>query len=314
MVSSSQQKLLIFKINFLFWKDVGCIKKLPKYRALKSTEHFCISFIQPPLILTSCIWLQGYSVAQSCLTLCTSWTAAYQAPLSRQEYWSGLLFPTLGGLPDPGIELASLVTPALAGRFFTTVPPGKPYEITYVRTKTSTWAFIIHLLLTKLQTLYRTCFSTSGLLRPRSQSRLLCCIYSPYLFGLLLAVSFFSLPSCFTALIILKSAGQGFCWKLIWAHRISSPWLDWGYPVWEEDGRAGVPSTSFHTRGPWCPHDITEDVNFDHLGKGLSAKFIHSQIIISTFPCSLICKQITKPSPHSWGGNSPPEWKFLRSS
>ena len=56
--------------------------------------------------------------------------AAQQAPLSlgfsRQEYWSGLPFPSPGNLPDPGIKPASLVSPALAGRFFTTVPPGKP--------------------------------------------------------------------------------------------------------------------------------------------------------------------------------------------
>ena len=42
-----------------------------------------------------------------------SWTAAHQAPLcmgfSRQEYWSGLLFPTPGDLPNPGIQLASPV-------------------------------------------------------------------------------------------------------------------------------------------------------------------------------------------------------------
>ena len=43
----------------------------------------------------------------------------------RQEYWSGLPFPPLGDLPDPGTKLAS---PALAGRFFTTEPPGKPRE------------------------------------------------------------------------------------------------------------------------------------------------------------------------------------------
>ena len=42
---------------------------------------------------------------------------------SRQEYWSGLLFPPPGDLPDPGIELAS---PALAGGFFTSEPSGKP--------------------------------------------------------------------------------------------------------------------------------------------------------------------------------------------
>ena len=44
---------------------------------------------------------------------------------SRQEYWSGLPFPPLGDLPDPGIEPMSPVSPALAGDFFTTEPPGK---------------------------------------------------------------------------------------------------------------------------------------------------------------------------------------------
>ena len=42
----------------------------------------------------------------------------------RQEYWSGLPFPPPGDLSDPGIEPAS---PTLAGGFFTTEPPGKPY-------------------------------------------------------------------------------------------------------------------------------------------------------------------------------------------
>ena len=39
---------------------------------------------------------------------------------SRQEYWSGLPFPTPVGLPNPGIEYASLMFPVLAGGFFTT--------------------------------------------------------------------------------------------------------------------------------------------------------------------------------------------------
>ena len=55
------------------------------------------------------------------------WTAAYQAPLSmgfsRQEYWSGLPFPSPGNLPNPGIKPPS---PALPGRFFTSEPPEKP--------------------------------------------------------------------------------------------------------------------------------------------------------------------------------------------
>ena len=55
----------------------------------------------------------------------TPGTVACQAPLSmgfpRQEYCSGLLFPSPGNLPDPRIELMS---PALAGRFFTSQSPG----------------------------------------------------------------------------------------------------------------------------------------------------------------------------------------------
>ena len=60
-------------------------------------------------------------------------TVAQQAPLSmgfsRQESWGGLPFPPAGDLPDPGIEPASLVFPALAGELFTTEPPGNPYKL-----------------------------------------------------------------------------------------------------------------------------------------------------------------------------------------
>ena len=50
---------------------------------------------------------------------------------SRQEYWSGLLFRSPGDLPDPGIRPTF---PALAGRFFTTEPLGKPSQVyTYLQ-------------------------------------------------------------------------------------------------------------------------------------------------------------------------------------
>ena len=53
----------------------------------------------------------------------TPWTVTLQASLSmgfsRQEYWSGLPCPPPGDLPNPGIELESLISPALAGEFFT---------------------------------------------------------------------------------------------------------------------------------------------------------------------------------------------------
>ena len=61
---------------------------------------------------------------QSCPTLCDTMDLAHQAPLSkgfsRQEYWRGLPCPPSGDLPDPGIEPTSLISPALAGGFFTT--------------------------------------------------------------------------------------------------------------------------------------------------------------------------------------------------
>ena len=58
----------------------------------------------------------------------TTWTVAHRAPLSmefsRQEYWSGLPFPSPRDLPNPGIEPVSSATLALAGQFFTTAAPG----------------------------------------------------------------------------------------------------------------------------------------------------------------------------------------------
>ena len=65
----------------------------------------------------------------------TPWTVARQAALSmefsRQEYWSGVPFPPSGDLPDPRIEPVSSASPALAGSFFTTAPPGKQLNVFY---------------------------------------------------------------------------------------------------------------------------------------------------------------------------------------
>ena len=73
------------------------------------------------------------SVAQSCLTLCDSINCRPQVLLSmefsKQEYWSRLPLPSPEGLSHLGIEPASFVFPALAGRFFTTAPPGKPMHV-----------------------------------------------------------------------------------------------------------------------------------------------------------------------------------------
>ena len=60
----------------------------------------------------------------------TPWTVAHQAPqsmgFSRQEYWSGLSFPSPGDLPNPGIEPGS---PALQADALPSEPPGKPFSI-----------------------------------------------------------------------------------------------------------------------------------------------------------------------------------------
>ena len=86
------------------------------------------------LVNSTAQWSQGsrlgcvhvYSVTQSCLTL-QPHPLACQASLSmgfsRQEYWSGLPFPPLADLPNPGIKPTS---PALAGGFFTIEPLEKP--------------------------------------------------------------------------------------------------------------------------------------------------------------------------------------------
>ena len=81
---------------------------------------------------------EPYKILCCCADLCPNlwphgpWPARLLCPwrFSRQEYWSGLPFPPPGDIPDPGIKP---VSPALAGRFFTTEPPRKPilYIILY---------------------------------------------------------------------------------------------------------------------------------------------------------------------------------------
>ena len=63
---------------------------------------------------------------------------------SRQEYWPGLPFPSPGDLLDPGMETASLMSPALADRFFTTSATWKatlpePFSLSYITNLTGIW-------------------------------------------------------------------------------------------------------------------------------------------------------------------------------
>ena len=93
-------------------------------------QIWCNKILLSDLCVCSCVCACARTHAQSCATLCDPMDYSLLAPLSmeisREEYQSGLPFPTLGDPPDPGIEPASLGSPALAGRFFTTVPPGEP--------------------------------------------------------------------------------------------------------------------------------------------------------------------------------------------
>ena len=67
-----------------------------------------------------------------CNSFAILWTVARQTPLSmgfpRQRFWNGLPFSPPGDLSDPGVKPMSPAAPALAGRFFTTESPGKPYD------------------------------------------------------------------------------------------------------------------------------------------------------------------------------------------
>ena len=71
--------------------------------------------------------------AQSCPTLCNPMDCSRPdfsvRGIFQARSWSWLPFPIPGDLPDLGIEPATLMFPALAGRFFTTVTPGKPKKI-----------------------------------------------------------------------------------------------------------------------------------------------------------------------------------------
>ena len=72
----------------------------------------------------------------------TLWTIGCQVPLSlgfsRQEYWSGLPCVPPGDLPDPGIEPTSLMSPELAGRFFTTSAAWKLPIMLQIKSESST--------------------------------------------------------------------------------------------------------------------------------------------------------------------------------
>ena len=84
--------------------------------ASKKTAWYIEHLAHSCLLATLCLTLLGPHGLQV-------GKASLSSRFPRQDYWSGLPFPSLGDLPNPGIPP---VSPALAGKFFTTEPPGKP--------------------------------------------------------------------------------------------------------------------------------------------------------------------------------------------
>ena len=104
-----------------------CFKDLLKQsNFFSSFARCCVCSVCVCVCVCMCMYV-CVLVAQSCLTLCDPMDCvACQAPpsmeFSRQEYWSGLPFPSAGGLPNPGIESRSL---SLQADSFPSEPPGK---------------------------------------------------------------------------------------------------------------------------------------------------------------------------------------------
>ena len=98
------------------------ISDLPDWVDRKQGSHF-ICCLSDPVTISLRACAQPLCHAQLFATL---WTIAHRVPLSmvfsKQEYWSGLPFPTPECLPNPGIQPVSPLSLALAGAFFSTVP------------------------------------------------------------------------------------------------------------------------------------------------------------------------------------------------
>ena len=126
----SELRFLMFNGQVYFGKTVSLITLLEMFSICQNIKGFvklCNKAIYIKLSkavnsqINQAIYVQLLRRIQ---LFVTPWT-----PLSmgfhRQEYWSGLPFPSLGDFPDPAVEPAS---PALAVRFFTAKPPGKPKQ------------------------------------------------------------------------------------------------------------------------------------------------------------------------------------------
>ena len=92
----------------------------------KHTGELFLAYTLPYAVINTVCFCEHTTCVLSCFShiqlFGNPWTVAQQAPLSmgfsRQEYWSGLLCRPIGDLPHPGIKPVSLMSPAVAGKFF----------------------------------------------------------------------------------------------------------------------------------------------------------------------------------------------------
>ena len=122
--------MILFNLSALPWPPLSSSDKI-NYRHDPFTSICCFRNNLPPYSGHHLLAIQvpfKSSYVLSHVRLCDSTDCSLPGPsdhgFSRQEYWSGLPFPSPGDLPDPGTESEPS---ALAGGFFTTAPPGKPF-------------------------------------------------------------------------------------------------------------------------------------------------------------------------------------------
>ena len=121
-----------------YWSGVPLPSPLKYSRRIYTSyvKYYFTTKMTEPVVTDSnvcvCVCVCARTPLRRVWLFVTPWIAARHAPLSmgcsRQEYWNGLPFPPPGDLSDLGIEPASPESPTLAGRFFTTEPPGKPND------------------------------------------------------------------------------------------------------------------------------------------------------------------------------------------
>ena len=130
---ASKCKVQLFIVLFLgmIWYNYLTTINFSELQVIQNNSHYFkvkpILYVCVCVCVCVCVRARALSHFSRVWLFVTLGTVARQAPLSigfsRQEYWSGLLCPASGDLPNPGVEPTS---PVLASGFLTTEPPGKP--------------------------------------------------------------------------------------------------------------------------------------------------------------------------------------------